>query len=78
MYSVSKTLAEEAAWKFVKENNIDMVTIHPSMVEGPLLQPELNTSAYRILSLINGSQTFPNASSGWINVKDVAHAHIQA
>ncbi|GMP87951.1 hypothetical protein CsSME_00040118 [Camellia sinensis var. sinensis] len=25
-----------------------------------------------------GSQTYPNASFGWINVKDVANAHIQA
>ena len=25
-----------------------------------------------------GAQTFPNASFGWISVKDVANAHIQA
>lgn len=25
-----------------------------------------------------GAQTFPNTSFGWINVKDVANAHIQA
>lgn len=25
-----------------------------------------------------GSQTFPNTSFAWINVKDVANAHIQA
>jgi len=54
-YAVSKTLAEEAAWKFVKENNIDMVTINPAMVIGPLLQPVLNTSAAAILNLINGN-----------------------
>ncbi|AES68255.2 cinnamyl-alcohol dehydrogenase-like protein [Medicago truncatula] len=77
-YVVSKTLAEEAAWKFVKENNIDMVTINPAMVIGPLLQPVLNTSAAAILNLINGAQTFPNASFGWVNVKDVANAHILA
>ncbi|KAK9288037.1 hypothetical protein L1049_016482 [Liquidambar formosana] len=44
-YVVSKTLAEDAAWKFVKEK---------------------------------GPQTFPNASIGRIDVKDVAKAHIQA
>ncbi|OIW05589.1 hypothetical protein TanjilG_23375 [Lupinus angustifolius] len=73
-----KTLAEDAAWKFAKENDIDMVSINPTMVEGPFLQSELNTSVYRILSLVNGAQTFPNASSGWVNVKDVAEAHIKA
>lgn len=25
-----------------------------------------------------GVQTYPNASLGWVNVKDVANAHIQA
>ncbi|XP_054799922.1 cinnamoyl-CoA reductase CAD2 [Prosopis cineraria] len=77
-YVVSKILAEDAAWKFVKENNIDMVTINPAMVIGPLLQPTLNTSAAAILNIINGAETFPNSSFGWINVKDVANAHIQA
>ncbi|CAL5426106.1 unnamed protein product [Camellia sinensis] len=126
---LSKTLAEDAAWKFAKENGIDMVAINPAMVIGPLLQPTLNTSSAAILNLINdhqfsngglgrsdeagdkmgraneageelerankargqrreevavvavaggGSQTYPNASFGWINVKDVANAHIQA
>ncbi|CAL5423803.1 unnamed protein product [Camellia sinensis] len=75
---LSKTLAEDAAWKFVKEKGIDKVAINPAMVIGPLLQPTLNTSSAAILNLINGSQTYPNASFGWINVKDVANAHIQA
>nr|AUI41113.1 4-hydroxyphenylacetaldehyde reductase 1 [Rhodiola rosea] len=77
-YVISKTLAEEAAWKFVKEKGIDMVTINPAMVIGPLLQPTLNTSAAAILNLINGSETYPNASFGWVNVKDVAEAHVLA
>lgn len=77
-YVLSKTLAEDAAWKFVKERGIDMVTVNPAMVIGPLLQPSLNTSAAAILDLIKGGQTYPNASLGWVNVKDVANAHIQA
>ncbi|KAJ4971255.1 hypothetical protein NE237_004354 [Protea cynaroides] len=77
-YVLSKTLAEEAAWKFAKEKGMDIVTINPAMVIGPLLQPTLNTSAEAILNLVNGAQTFPNASFGWVNVKDVANAHIQA
>ncbi|KAB5520429.1 hypothetical protein DKX38_024748 [Salix brachista] len=77
-YVLSKTLAEDAAWKFAKEKGMDLVAINPAMVIGPLLQPTLNTSAAAILSLIKGAQTFPNTSFGWINVKDVANAHIQA
>ncbi|KAK9939435.1 hypothetical protein M0R45_016131 [Rubus argutus] len=77
-YVLSKTLAEDAAWKFVKEKGIDMVTVNPAMVIGPLLQPTLNTSAAAVLNVIKGARTFPNVSFGWINVKDVANAHVQA
>ncbi|WCJ36875.1 NAD(P)-binding Rossmann-fold superfamily protein [Euphorbia peplus] len=77
-YVVSKTLAEDSAWKFAKEKGMDLVTINPAMVIGSLLQPTLNTSAAAVLSLIKGAQTFPNTTFGWINVKDVADAHIKA
>ncbi|XP_020254541.1 cinnamoyl-CoA reductase 1-like [Asparagus officinalis] len=77
-YVLSKTLAEEAAWKFAKDNSIDIVTINPAMVIGPLLQPTLNTSSAAILNLINGSSTYPNSTFGWVNVQDVAKAHILA
>ncbi|BAT91181.1 hypothetical protein LR48_Vigan08g197000 [Vigna angularis] len=76
-YTLSKTLAEEAAWKFVNENNIDMIVINPTMVAGPLLQAEINESVEPILNLING-KPFLNRSFGWVNVKDVANAHILA
>ncbi|ESW08725.1 hypothetical protein PHAVU_009G069500 [Phaseolus vulgaris] len=76
-YILSKTLAEDAAWKCSKENNLNLVSVNPAMVVGPLLQAELNTSASTILNLVNGSETFPNDTYGWINVKDVANAHIQ-
>ncbi|XP_058082534.1 phenylacetaldehyde reductase-like [Magnolia sinica] len=77
-YVLSKTLAEEAAWKFAKENAIEMVVVNPGMVIGPLLQPTLNTSAAGILALINGSSTFPNLCFPWVDIKDVGKAHILA
>ncbi|CAA2992236.1 cinnamoyl- reductase 1-like [Olea europaea subsp. europaea] len=77
-YVLSKTLAEDAAWKFVKEKGLDMVTINPAMVIGPLLQPTLNTSAAAVLNLIKSPEPYPNATFGWVNVKDVANAHILA
>ncbi|XP_047308971.1 phenylacetaldehyde reductase-like [Impatiens glandulifera] len=77
-YVLSKTLAEEAAWEFVKEKGIDMVVINPAMVIGPLLQPTLNFSCTPILNLINNSETYPNASFGWVHVNDVVNAHVRA
>ena len=54
-YQFAKTSAENAAWKFVNENNIDLVVINPSITIGPLLQTELNTSATNVLDLLNGN-----------------------
>ncbi|KAJ0037737.1 hypothetical protein Pint_23946 [Pistacia integerrima] len=61
-YLVSKTLAEEASWKFAKENGVDLVTLHPGLVIGPFLHSTLNLSLEVILDITN----------------DVAFAHIQA
>ncbi|KAJ4711584.1 cinnamoyl-CoA reductase 1-like [Melia azedarach] len=58
-YPLSKTLAEEAAWKLAKENGIDLIAIHPGAVISLLLQPILNFGA-EILKLINGGETFPS------------------
>ncbi|KAL3645144.1 hypothetical protein CASFOL_010324 [Castilleja foliolosa] len=77
-YMLSKTLAEDAAWKFVKEKGVDMVAINPGLVIGPLLQPTLNSSSAVILNVINGAKTYPNHTFEWVNVKDVANAHILA
>lgn len=51
---LSKTSAEEAAWKFAKGNGIDLVTINPGYTIGPILQPTLNTSTETIFKLVNG------------------------
>ncbi|KAI5681503.1 hypothetical protein M9H77_02731 [Catharanthus roseus] len=75
-YVLSKTLAEDAAWKFTKEHGIDMVVINPGLVIGPLLQPSASFSSGVILNLVNGAESFPNAVFRWTDVRDVAKAHI--
>lgn len=77
-YMLSKTLAEEAAWKFAKEHSLDLVTINPGLVIGPLLQPTLDVGNEAILKLINGSSTYPNLAFGWVGIKNVCEAHILA
>ncbi|XP_031273711.1 cinnamoyl-CoA reductase 1-like [Pistacia vera] len=76
-YHLSKTLAEEAAWKFAKENGIDLVTLHPGLVIGPFLQSTVNFSTKVILDIINGAQTYPGPYR-LVDVRDVAYAHMQA
>jgi len=54
---ISKTLAEESAWQFAKEDGIDMVSINPGVVIGPSLQPTLASSVETcVYGLINGTR----------------------
>ncbi|KAE8665640.1 WD-40 repeat family protein / notchless protein, putative isoform 1 [Hibiscus syriacus] len=66
-YMLSKTLAEEAAWRFAKDNRIDLVVLNPGFVIGPPLQPVLN---------ITSVGSLPHERL--VDVRDVAYAHIQA
>lgn len=54
MYFVSKTLAEQAAWKFAKENSLDFVSVIPPLVVGPFLMPTMPPSLITALSPITG------------------------
>ncbi|KAI4384661.1 hypothetical protein MLD38_002783 [Melastoma candidum] len=77
-YMLSKTLAEQAAWKFASDNRIDMVTLHPGFVIGPLLQPTLNLSAEIFLTIAKGAGNIPMESCRFIDVRDTAQAHVAA
>ncbi|KAF3437337.1 hypothetical protein FNV43_RR20090 [Rhamnella rubrinervis] len=77
-YALSKILSEDAAWKFARENKIDLVTLHPGLTIGPLLQPTLNLTVDMVLNHVNGTQTFPNMVYRFVDVRDVALAHILA
>eukprot|EP00249_Psilotum_nudum_P012517 c23827_g1_i2 orf=316-1290(+) len=76
-YQLSKTLAENSAWEFSKEKGLDLVAVNPGMVVGSILQPTMNTSSEVIMNMLTGTTTaYPNVAFGWVDVKDVANAHI--
>ena len=58
-YSLSKTLAETAAWKMARENGLDLVTLHPGFTIGPPLQQSLNLSCSALLNFIK--EGIPNS-----------------
>ncbi|CAN1222181.1 Anthocyanidin reductase ((2S)-flavan-3-ol-forming) [Linum grandiflorum] len=73
------TLAEKAAWKFAEENNIDLVTVIPSLVAGPPLTADIPSSINLALSLLTGdletiSQLVKEKTH--IHVEDVCRAHL--
>ncbi|KAM7527635.1 hypothetical protein LguiB_031045 [Lonicera macranthoides] len=76
-YTVSKTLAEKAAWEFAKEKGLDVVVVNPGIVLGPILPPTINASMLALLRLLQGcTDTYEDAFMGSVHVKDVALAHI--
>ncbi|KZP04929.1 hypothetical protein FIBSPDRAFT_940735 [Athelia psychrophila] len=90
-YRASKTLAEKAAWAFVKENNVgwDLVVINPPYVFGPpihsvLKVEDLNTSTadwYNTALTKEPTTNAPatlTAGSSWIDVRDLGAAHVAA
>ncbi|KAJ4711583.1 cinnamoyl-CoA reductase 1-like [Melia azedarach] len=62
---LAKTLAEEKAWKFAKEDRTDLVTINPGLVLGPFFQPKL------IFSVEELKFTYPRP----YRIVDILHAN---
>ncbi|KAK1425317.1 hypothetical protein QVD17_20668 [Tagetes erecta] len=78
-YHLSKTLAEDTAVKFAKENGLELVSINPGYVIGPILQPTLNLTSEGIMGLIkNGKELLADGVYRTVDVRDVANAHILA
>ncbi|KAG8895062.1 methylglyoxal reductase (NADPH-dependent) gre2, partial [Tulasnella sp. 408] len=84
-YYASKTLAEQAAWDFVKEKNpsFTLTTLCPPMVYGPPEQEvpsmvKLNTSDLDIYDIFNGTSDPRYGVWIWVDVRDLAEAHVLA
>lgn len=54
-YCYAKTEAESEAWEFAKRSGLDLVTVCPTLVWGPILQPTLNASTLPLLRLLKGT-----------------------
>lgn len=81
-YSFSKTEAEKEAWKVSKEQDRwDLITINPSFVLGPGINPHGTSESFNIIKQI-GKGDFkmgaPEFNIGCIDVRDLAEAHYQA
>ncbi len=81
-YNFSKVVAERAAWEInKKQDRWDMITINPSLVIGPGLNPFATSESFNIVRQIgNGTGRFgiPDFTIGVVDVRDVAEAHFLA
>ncbi|CAK7902503.1 putative NADPH-dependent methylglyoxal reductase Grp2p [[Candida] anglica] len=86
-YVGSKTFAEKAAWEIMetKKPHFTLSTVNPNYVFGPQafdseVKDTLNTSAEMINSVakLTANDAIPETTGGFIDVRDVAAAHIIA
>jgi nucleoside-diphosphate-sugar epimerase len=80
-YSKSKTLAEQAAWEFIKREGggLELATVNPVMVFGPALSADYATSILLVKRFLDGSiPALPRMEMGVVDVRDVAALHLLA
>lgn len=80
-YARSKTLAEHAAWEYIREHGeaTELAVVNPTGILGPALGHELGTSVASIALLLDGkAPVLPRAWIGVVDVRDVADLHLRA
>ena len=80
-YRRSKTVAERAAWDFVAADpgGMELATVLPSIVIGPVLSPD-NLGSVQVISRLVGGKLpgMPRLGFTMTDVRDVADLHLRA
>jgi dihydroflavonol-4-reductase len=80
-YERSKTIAERAAWAWHKADGgaLELVTVNPSLVLGPVLGSDFSASIEAIKKLLDGSvPALPRFGFSFVDVRDIAQLHLLA
>ncbi|KAK6160877.1 hypothetical protein DH2020_004258 [Rehmannia glutinosa] len=74
-YCYSKTVAEAEALEYAKQNGLDVVTVCPTLVLGPMLQHTPNASSLALIKLLKeGIEEIENNMRKIVDVRDVAES----
>jgi dihydroflavonol-4-reductase len=79
-YACSKTIAERAAWDFMRERGATekLVTVNPGAIIGPVLGDARSYSLQSIERLLGGIPGVPRIGFSFVDVRDVADLEIRA
>ncbi len=79
-YARSKTIAERAAWDFVRERAATekLATVNPGAIIGPVLSDDRSFSLQAIERLLAGMPGVPRIGFSFVDVRDVADLEIRA
>jgi dihydroflavonol-4-reductase len=79
-YARSKTIAERAAWDFMRERGAagKLATVNPGAILGPALSEDRSTSLGVVARLLGGMPGVPRIGFSIVDVRDVVDLHIRA
>jgi nucleoside-diphosphate-sugar epimerase len=79
-YARSKTIAERAAWDFMRERGATekLATVNPGAIIGPVLSDDRSFSLQAIERLLGGMPGVPRIGFSFVDVRDVADLEIRA
>jgi dihydroflavonol-4-reductase len=79
-YARSKTLAEQDAWAYVRDNGgIELTTVLPNQIQGPVLGHDFSPSVSIIAMMLRGKlPAVPRIGWGIVDVRDVVELHMRA
>ncbi len=80
-YQKSKTIAEKAAWDFIKKEggNLELSVVNPVAVMGPVLGTDYSHSNQILRRMLEGEiNACPKIDSCYVDVRDVADLHLLA
>ncbi|KAL9238065.1 hypothetical protein vseg_012541 [Gypsophila vaccaria] len=78
-YCASKTEAEMEAFEYAKKSGLDVVSVCPTLVLGPMMQSTVNSSSLVLVKLLKeGYESIENKVRRIVDVRDVAAALLLA
>jgi len=79
-YAKSKTLAERAAWEYVRERGAEqkLATVNPGGIIGPVLNDDTSFSIELVSRMLKGEPAVPQLGYSLVDVRDVAALEILA
>ncbi|GJM87205.1 hypothetical protein PR202_ga03137 [Eleusine coracana subsp. coracana] len=79
LYCCAKMMAEITATEESAKRGLQLSVVLPCMTMGPMLQQTLNFSSIHVARYLMGTKkTYPNAVAAYVDVRDVARAHVLA
>lgn len=78
-YHIAKTNAERTAWAMARALPLDLTTILPSAILGPVLDDDFSASVNLVANMLVGNRpAMPSSGFAVVDVRDVAAAHVVA